>query len=139
MFACDCPMNLCCFVYMYEQLLYCSHVWMTSGKISCKLTGSPSLNKVFWIELNWSVTNRLWNLWRRCLYGVYVRMPSIWMFWLCFDNVLEEDSCNTCFIDECRGHLYHQVGSRLHYQFYLDTAKRKSKQKHNVTPRAFFY
>ena len=42
--------NLCCFVYMYEQVLYCSHVQMAPGKISCKLTGSPSLNKVF--ELN---------------------------------------------------------------------------------------
>jgi len=48
--ACVCPMNLCCFVYMYEKLLYCSHVWMAPGKRSCKLTGSPSLNKVF--ELN---------------------------------------------------------------------------------------
>ena len=37
-------------VYMYEKMLYCSHVWMAPGKISCKLTGSPSLNKVF--ELN---------------------------------------------------------------------------------------
>ena len=33
--------NHCCFVYMYEQWLYCSHVWMATGKISCKLTGSP--------------------------------------------------------------------------------------------------
>jgi len=41
--------DLCCFVYMYENMLYCSHVWMAPGKIS-KLTGSPSLNKVF--ELN---------------------------------------------------------------------------------------
>ena len=49
MFACDCPMNLCCFIYMYEQLLYCSHVWMAPGKISYKLTGSPSLIKF----LNW--------------------------------------------------------------------------------------
>ena len=49
-FACDCLMKLCCFVYMYEKLLYCSHVWMAPGKISCNLTGSPSLNKVF--ELN---------------------------------------------------------------------------------------
>ena len=31
-------------VYMYEQLLCCSHIWMATGKISCKLTGSPSLN-----------------------------------------------------------------------------------------------
>jgi len=36
---------------MYEFILYCSHVWMAPGKISCKLTGPPSLNKVF--ELNW--------------------------------------------------------------------------------------
>ena len=49
-FACVYPMNLCRFVYMYEKLLYCSHVWMAPGKISCKLTGSPSLNKAF--ELN---------------------------------------------------------------------------------------
>ena len=35
-------MNNCCI---------CLHVWMAPGKISCKLTGSPSLNKVF--ELNW--------------------------------------------------------------------------------------
>ena len=48
--SCVCLMNLCCFVYMYEILLYCSHVWMAPGKISCELTGSPSLNKVF--ELN---------------------------------------------------------------------------------------
>jgi len=34
-------MNKCCI---------CLHVWMAQGKISCKLTGSPSLNKVF--ELN---------------------------------------------------------------------------------------
>ena len=34
-------MNNCCI---------CLHVWMAPGKISCKLTGSPSLNKVF--ELN---------------------------------------------------------------------------------------
>ena len=46
-FACVCPMNLCYFVYMYEQLLYCSHVWMVPAKIICELTGSPSLNKVF--------------------------------------------------------------------------------------------
>ena len=45
--SCVCPMNLCCLVYMYEQLLYCSHDWMAPGKISCELTGSPSLNKVF--------------------------------------------------------------------------------------------
>jgi len=37
-------------VYMYEELLYCSHVWMAPGKISCELTASPSLYKVF--ELN---------------------------------------------------------------------------------------
>ena len=40
-------MNNCCI---------CFHVWMAPGKISFKLTGSPSLNKVFelnWIELNW--------------------------------------------------------------------------------------
>ena len=36
------------FVYMYEKMLYCL---MAPGKISCGLTGSPSLNKVF--ELNW--------------------------------------------------------------------------------------
>ena len=48
--ACDCPMNLCCFVYMYEKMVYCSHVWMAPGEISCKLTGSLCLNKVF--ELN---------------------------------------------------------------------------------------
>ena len=88
--------------------------------------------------MNWSVTDRLWNLWRRCLYGVYVRMPSIWMFWLCFDKVLEEHSCNICFIDECRGHLYHQVGLRLHYQFYLDTAKKKSKQSPMLRHVHFF-
>ena len=35
-------MNNCCI---------CLHVWMAPGKISSKLTGSPSLNKVF--ELNW--------------------------------------------------------------------------------------
>jgi len=35
---------------MYDKLLYCSHVWNAPEKISCKLTGSPSLNKVF--ELN---------------------------------------------------------------------------------------
>ena len=35
-------MNKCCM---------CSHVWMAPGKISCKLTRSPYLNKVF--ELNW--------------------------------------------------------------------------------------
>ena len=32
-------------------MLYWSHVWIAPGKISCKLTGSPSLNKV--LELNW--------------------------------------------------------------------------------------
>ena len=37
-------MNNGCIVHMF---------WMAPGKISCKLTGSPSLNKVFWIELNW--------------------------------------------------------------------------------------
>jgi len=36
---------------MYEQLFYCSHVLMVPGKITCELTGSTSLNKVF--ELNW--------------------------------------------------------------------------------------
>ena len=35
-------MNKCCI---------CSHVWMVPAKISCKLTGSLSLNKV--LELNW--------------------------------------------------------------------------------------
>ena len=57
MFACVCPMNLCCFVYMYETLLYCLHVWMVPGKISCKLTGSTSLNKVS--ELNWIEYTRM--------------------------------------------------------------------------------
>ena len=33
-----------------NKWLYCSHVWMAPGKISCKLTGSSFLNKVF--ELN---------------------------------------------------------------------------------------
>ena len=28
-------MSVYCFVYMYEKWLYCSHVWMGSGKISC--------------------------------------------------------------------------------------------------------
>ena len=37
-------------LHLYETLMYCSHVWMAPGKISCELTGSPSLNKVF--ELN---------------------------------------------------------------------------------------
>jgi len=49
-FTCVCLMNLCCFVYMYAILLYCSHVCMAPGKISCKLTGASSLNKVS--ELN---------------------------------------------------------------------------------------
>ena len=31
--------------------LNCLHAWMAQGKIRCKLTGSPSLNKVF--ALNW--------------------------------------------------------------------------------------
>jgi len=39
--VCIICMNNCCI---------CLHVWMTPGKISFKLTGSPSLNKVF--ELN---------------------------------------------------------------------------------------
>jgi len=30
---------LICFVYMYEILLYCSHVWMAPGKISVNLLG----------------------------------------------------------------------------------------------------
>ena len=41
-----------------EPVLFCIYVWiivvfvwMAPGKISCKLTGSPSLNEVF--ELNW--------------------------------------------------------------------------------------
>ena len=37
-------MNNCCI---------CLHVWMAPGKISFKLTGSPSLNKVFELNLNW--------------------------------------------------------------------------------------
>ena len=49
--ACVCQMNLCCFVYLSVKMLYCSHFCMAAGKISCKLTGSPFLNKVF--ELNW--------------------------------------------------------------------------------------
>ena len=57
MFACVCPMNLCCFIYMYETLLCCSHVWMAPGKISCKLTWSTSLNKVS--ELNWIEYTRM--------------------------------------------------------------------------------
>ena len=48
--SCVCPMNLCCFVYLSVKMLYRSHVWMAPGKISFRLTGSPSLNKVF--ELN---------------------------------------------------------------------------------------
>jgi len=35
------------FLYMYEKMLKCSHVLDALGKISCKLTVSPSLNKVF--------------------------------------------------------------------------------------------
>jgi len=38
-FACVCLMNLCCFVYMYEIVLYCSHVWMAPGNISVNLLG----------------------------------------------------------------------------------------------------
>ena len=38
-------------VYIYmNNCCICFHVWMAPGKISFKLTGSPSLNKVF--ELN---------------------------------------------------------------------------------------
>ena len=36
-------------VVLYICMNNCLHVWMATGKISCKLTGSPSLNKVF----NW--------------------------------------------------------------------------------------
>jgi len=35
------------FVYMYEQCCICLHVWVAPGKISCELTGSPYLNKVY--------------------------------------------------------------------------------------------
>jgi len=38
-------------IYVWTIVVY---VWMAPGKISCKLTGSPSLNKVF--ELNWIET-----------------------------------------------------------------------------------
>jgi len=37
---------------MSVKVIYCRYVWMAPGKISCKLTGSPSVNKVF--ELNQS-------------------------------------------------------------------------------------
>ena len=77
MFVCVCPMNLCFCSYMYEKLLYCLHVWMATGKISCKLTGSPSFNKVF--ELNSVYPIFVWHCerfsrwWRLC----YVRLSSV--------------------------------------------------------------
>ena len=41
------------FLYIcMKNCCICLHVWMAPGKISCELTGSPLLNKVF--ELNWS-------------------------------------------------------------------------------------
>jgi len=51
LFLVDEPMLFCIYVW-----IICLHVWMAPRKISCKLTGSQSLNKVFelnWIELNW--------------------------------------------------------------------------------------
>ena len=50
----DEPVLFCIFVW--KIVCICSHVGMYPGKISCKLTGSPSLNKVFdliWFDLNW--------------------------------------------------------------------------------------
>ena len=45
----DEPVLFC--IYVWIIVCICLHVWMAPGKISFKLTGSPSLNKVF--ELNW--------------------------------------------------------------------------------------
>jgi len=46
-------------VYLYERMLYCLHVWMAPGKLSCILNGSPSLNKVFELKscVNSGVSN----------------------------------------------------------------------------------
>ena len=53
MFACVCLMNLCYFcIYVWTNVVLFDHMFgWPLGKISCELTGSPSLNKVF--ELNW--------------------------------------------------------------------------------------
>ena len=52
-------MFICMNNYIYNCI--CLHVWMTPGKISCKLTGSPSLNKLNWIELNIQHTFLTWS------------------------------------------------------------------------------
>ena len=52
--SCVCPIVwwTCFVLYVCMNNCYiCFHVWMAPEKISFKLTGSPSLNKVF--ELNW--------------------------------------------------------------------------------------
>jgi len=65
------------FVYMYEHLLYYSHVWMAPGEISCELTGSPSLNKVF--ELNWIEFSMLgfgFGIYMKCCFINVKKQPS---------------------------------------------------------------
>ena len=84
-FACVCLMNLCCFcIYVWKKCcIVWSHVWMAPGKISCKLAGSPSLNKVF--ELNWIELSKVgwtfqwgWHYNKQGLYFFY--FTNIYLF-----------------------------------------------------------
>jgi len=69
-------MSVCCVCLCFsdEPVLFCIYVWknvvfvnmfivgMAPGKISYKLTGTPSLNKVFelnWIESIWRKNNNI--------------------------------------------------------------------------------
>ena len=52
LFLVDEPVLFCIYVW-----IICLYVWMAPRKISCKLTGSPSLNNVFELnELNWIIS-----------------------------------------------------------------------------------
>jgi len=96
------------FVYMYEQLLYCLHVWMAPGKISCELTGSPSLSKVF--ELNWIDLKycHIWSIYLVTLYFKPIKQKHTLLFSLSW--TLEITSANPkCF----HGSLYVFVWSVL--------------------------
>ena len=119
-FACVCPMNLCYFVYMYEQLLYCSHVWMVPAKIICELTGSPSLNFLNLISCSrkqkeplvgirthaWKTSDiRLWRAnYMTIVFGIFIRIDNVVIHIFC--SKFNRIHCNPTPYDNYTTNLY---------------------------------
>ena len=124
--VCVCPMNLCCFVYMYENLLYCSHVWMAPGKISCELTGSPSLNKVF--ELNWI---ELIHKQFQKIYFIKIIMVNVYHWYLPVTNFINSSGVKYILLFYIFG-----FDCFIHYTLYPDDIFYEYTYQHNLNCRS---